>query len=89
MGLLKKQGVQLVSIDTPGVETPAATAALQVANLCLIPARPSIADIEAARPTVRSTARLDKPFSYVLNQCPPGRSIRTSSPSPSARSSRM
>ncbi|WP_342154328.1 ParA family protein [Methylorubrum sp. SB2] len=78
MGLLKKQGVQLVIIDTPGVDTPAATAAIQVANLCLIPARPSIADIEAARPTVRSIARLDKPFSYVLNQCPPGRSIRTS-----------
>lgn len=78
MGLLKKQGVKLVIIDTPGVDTPAATAAIQVANLCLIPARPSIADIEAARPTVRSIARLDKPFSYVLNQCPPGRSIRTS-----------
>ena len=77
MGLLKKQGVQLVIIDTPGVDTPAATAAIQMASLCLIPARPSIADIEAARPTVRSIARLDKPFSYVLNQCPPGRSIRT------------
>lgn len=78
MGLLKKQGVQLVIIDTPGVDTPASTAAIQVANLCLIPARPSIADIEAATPTVRSITRLGKPFSYVLNQCPPGRSIRTS-----------
>jgi chromosome partitioning protein len=78
MGLLKKQGVQLVIIDTPGVDTPAATAAIQVASLCLIPARPSIADIEAAAPTVRSIARLGKSFSYVLNQCPPGRSIRTS-----------
>lgn len=77
MPLLKKQGVQLVIIDTPGVDTPAATAAIQVATLCLIPARPSIADIEAAAPTVRSIARLGKPFSYVLNQCPPGRSIRT------------
>ena len=78
MGLLKKQGIQLVIIDTPGVDTPAATAAIQVASLCLIPARPSIADIEAAAPTVRSIARLGKSFSYVLNQCPPGRSIRTS-----------
>lgn len=78
MGILKKQGVQLVIIDTPGVDPPAATAATQVAILCLIPARPSIADIEAAAPTVRSITRLGKPFSYVLNQCPPGRSIRTS-----------
>ena len=75
--LLKKQGVQQVFIDTPGVDTPAATAAIQVANLCLIPARPRIANIEAAGPTVRSITRLGKPFFYVLSQCPPGRSIRT------------
>lgn len=78
LGLLRKQGVKLVIIDTPGVDTPAATSAIMLSNLCLIPARPSIADIEAAAPTVRSITRLGRQFSYVLNQCPPGRSIRTS-----------
>ena len=51
---------------------------MQAADLCLIPARPSIADIEATRPTVRSLTRLGKSYAFVLNQCPPGRSIRTS-----------
>ena len=36
------------------------------------PARPSVADIEAAKPTIRS---LGKPFSFFLYQCPPNRSI--------------
>ena len=77
MPLLRKQGIQLVIIDTPGADTPGVTAAIQVADLCLIPARPSVADIEASAPTVSAIHRLGKPFSYILNQCPPGRSIRT------------
>lgn len=77
MPLLRKQGIQLVIIDTPGADTPGVTAAIQIADLCLIPARPSVADIEASAPTVSAIHRLGKPFSYVLNQCPPGRSIRT------------
>ena len=75
---LRSQGVDLAIIDTPGVDAPATTAAMQSANLCLVPARPSIADIEATRPTIRSLAKLSKSFAFVLNQCPPGRSIRTS-----------
>ena len=77
MPLLKKQGIKLVIIDTPGADTPGVTAAIQAADLCLIPARPSVADIEASAPTVSAIHRLGKSFSYVLNQCPPGRSIRT------------
>ena len=34
--------------------------AMQAADLCLIPARPSIADIEATKPTVRSLAKLGR-----------------------------
>ena len=75
---LRKLGTDIVFIDTPGIDVPAATAAMQASDLCLIPARPSIADIEATKPTVRSLARLGKSFAFVLNQCPPGRSIRTS-----------
>ena len=70
--LLRKQGVQLVIIDTPGADTPGVTAAIQVADLCLVPARPSVADIEASAPTINAIHRLGKPFSYVLNQVPPG-----------------
>ncbi len=74
---LERQRYNLIILDTPGVDTPATTAAMQAADLCLIPARPSVADIEAAKPTIRSLNKLDKPFSFVLNQCPPNRTIRT------------
>src|SRR3954466_150847 len=74
---LQRKGFDLVILDTPGVDTPATTAAMQAADLCLIPARPSVADIEAAKPTIRSLNKLGKPFSFVLNQCPPNRSTPT------------
>lgn len=75
---LAGQGHDLVVIDTAGVDTPAAVSAMQAADLCLIPARPSIADIEATRATVATLTKLGKKFAFVLNQCPPGRSMRTS-----------
>jgi chromosome partitioning protein len=74
---LHKQGHNLIIIDTAGVDTPATISAMQAADLCLIPARPSIADIEATRATVASLTKLGKQFAFVLNQCPPGRTMRT------------
>ena len=78
LATLRKQGVQLVLIDTPGVDSPATVAAMQAADLCVIPARASIADIEATRPTVQSLLKLGRPFCFVLNQVPAGRSGRAS-----------
>ncbi|MCF6371256.1 AAA family ATPase [Rhizobium halophilum] len=78
MDMLAKQGIDLLVIDTAGVDTPATISAMKAADLCLIPARPSIADIEATRATVGSLTKLGKSFAFVLNQCPPGKSMRTS-----------
>jgi chromosome partitioning protein len=78
LATLAKQGHDLVFIDTAGVDTPATISAMQAADLCLIPARPSIADIEATKATVGSLTKLGKPFAFILNQCPPGKSMRTS-----------
>ena len=39
--------------------------------MCLIPARPSPADIEATLPTLGAVRKLGKPFAFVLNQAPP------------------
>lgn len=75
---LRQQGVDLAIIDTPGADGTAASAAMQEAHLCLIPVRPSIADIEATKPTIRFLSERDKPFAFVLNQCPVGgRTSRT------------
>ncbi len=45
--------------------------AIAKADLCLIPARPSPADIEAAIPTLIAIRRLNRRFALVLNQTPP------------------
>jgi chromosome partitioning protein len=68
--LLEQSGVTLTLIDTAGGESSTTAAAIAAANLCLIPARPSPADIEAAAPTLSSVRRLDKPFAFILNQTP-------------------
>ncbi len=46
------------------------SSAIGAADLCLIPARSSPADIEAALPTLGIVRRFGKPFAFVLNQTP-------------------
>jgi len=68
---LAGHGYTVVFIDTAGIDSPAATAAMRAADMALIPARPSLADIEATRPTYAALARLGRPYAFVLNQCAP------------------
>ncbi|MHC2537654.1 MinD-like ATPase involved in chromosome partitioning or flagellar assembly [Bradyrhizobium diazoefficiens] len=67
---LKAEGVWLAIIDTAATNNALATRAIASADLCLIPARPSPADIEAAIPTLIATRRLDRRFAFILNQAP-------------------
>jgi chromosome partitioning protein len=67
---LDRSGVTLTIIDTAGGVSAATTAAIRYADLCLIPARPSIADIEATAPTLSIIRAWNKPFAFVLNQTP-------------------
>jgi chromosome partitioning protein len=67
---LDRSGVTLTIIDTAGGVSAATTAAIRCADLCLIPARPSVADIEAAATTLNLVRSFDKPFAFVLNQTP-------------------
>ena len=60
----------LTIIDTAGGISAATTAAIRYADLCLIPARPSVADIEATAPTLQTVRAWNKPFAFVLNQTP-------------------
>lgn len=68
---LAGHGYTVVVIDTAGIDSPAATAAMRVADMSLIPARPSLADIEATKPTYAALSRLGRPYAFVLNQCAP------------------
>jgi chromosome partitioning protein len=71
---LANKGCTLAIIDTPGTNDISITAALRAADLCLIPARPSVADIvadiEATHPTLFMIRKLGRNFAFVLNQAP-------------------
>jgi len=67
---LDRGGVTLAIIDTASGVTAATKAAIGCADLCLIPARPSLADIEATRPTLRIIRAGRTPFAFILNQTP-------------------
>ena len=67
---LDRDGVTLTIIDTAGGVNAATNSAIRHADLCLIPARPSIADIEATASTLGTIRAWNKPFAYVLNQTP-------------------
>jgi chromosome partitioning protein len=67
---LTESGVTLTIIDTAGGLSPSTAVAIGCADLCLIPARPTIADIEATASTLHIIRSHDKPFAFVLNQTP-------------------
>ena len=68
---LDRDGVTLTIIDTAGGVSAATTSAIRHADLCLIPARPSVADIEATASTLERRQRAwNKPFAFILNQTP-------------------
>lgn len=74
----RSDGIGLVIMDTPGADMPLSSVAIRAADLVLIPARPSVADIEAARPTVSAVLRIGRPFAFVLCQGAPQKSARLS-----------
>jgi chromosome partitioning protein len=67
---LEKNNFTLTIIDTAGTDTPAAAAAMKVADLCVIPARPTVFDLWASEVTRKSLRTLRKHYVFLLNQCP-------------------
>lgn len=66
----KAEGFDLVLVDTPGRDEISTTAAIRVADFCIIPCRPSATDMRATPATVTTIERLHKPFAFVLTQTP-------------------
>jgi chromosome partitioning protein len=67
---LARDGVTLAIIDTAGGITAATTEAVRYCDFCMIPARPSIVDIEASAATIELVRAWRKPFAFILNQTP-------------------
>ena len=68
---LEAEGIWLTIIDTAATNNALAMRAIVETDFCLIPARPTPADIEAAIPTLIAIRRLGRRFAFVLNQTPP------------------
>lgn len=73
-----EEDATLAVIDTAGA-TDGAASALRIADLVLMPVRPSRLDLIAARPTLQTLVGLGmrQRLAFVLNQCPPPPSPRT------------
>ncbi len=68
---LEGKGFTLAIIDTPGAEGPASSAAMMVADLNIIPSRPSLFDLWASAKTRAALKQVGGDFVFLLNQCPP------------------
>ena len=62
----------LAILDTAGADSPTTHAAMGVADLCLVPLRPTRPDALGIKPTVEALIRGHKRFAFVLSQCPAG-----------------
>ncbi|MGY8667913.1 ParA family protein [Bradyrhizobium sp. UFLA05-109] len=68
--MLAESGLQLAIVDTAAGLSAATTAAIRHSDLCLIPSRPTVADIEATASTLGVARAWKRPFGFVLNQTP-------------------
>ncbi len=74
--LLSRQSYSLVVVDTAGADSPTTAAAIRLADLCLVPARPTPADLEATQPTLEAIQSTRRKLAFVLSQAPTSRSAR-------------
>lgn len=73
---LDRAGFTLVIVDTPGNDSHATRGAMRAADLCLVPVRPSEADVKATLPTLRALHDLNQEFALVINQAPVNRQAK-------------
>lgn len=71
LATLARSNIDLVIIDTPATDSPAAEAAMTCADLTIIPARPTVFDIWSSEMTRGKLKTLGKDFAFVLTQCSP------------------
>lgn len=68
---LREHGVQLVIVDTPPAITDSIRAVVRLADLVLIPTRPSPHDLRAVGATVDLVERCGRPMIFVVNGAAP------------------
>jgi chromosome partitioning protein len=76
LAAIERRGVTLALLDTPGAEGAASSAAMQVADLNIVPSRPSLFDLRASARTRTAIEEIGAKFVFLLNQCPPAQTAR-------------
>jgi len=76
LATLERRGVTLVLLDTPGAEGAASSAAMQAADLSIVPSRPSLFDLRACARARAALEEIGAKFVFLLNQCPPAQTAR-------------
>jgi chromosome partitioning protein len=69
---LERKAVTLAILDAPGAEGAASSAAMQAADLNIVPSRPCMFDLWASARTRAALEEIGAEFVFLLNQCPPG-----------------
>ena len=67
---IERRGATLALLDTPGAEGAASSAAMQAADLNIVPSRPSLFDLRACARTRAALEEIGGEFVFLLNQCP-------------------
>lgn len=68
--LVTRLGYDMIIIDTPPHNDAAAGAAAQVADLCLLPIRPSAFDLSSIQDTIELIKRHNASYQVILNSVP-------------------
>jgi chromosome partitioning protein len=69
----KQDGYAWTFIDTPPTRSSQVVEIIRLATLVVIPARPSIFDLEAVKDTIEMCRDARKPYAVVINGAPPKR----------------
>ena len=69
LATLARSKIDLVIIDTPATDSPAADAAIANADLCIVPARPTIFDIWSTEQTRGKLKTAGREYAFALTQC--------------------
>ena len=75
--LLQAEGYELCIVDTPPAITASITAVIELADLVLIPVRPSPADLWAIGGTIDIARKAEKQFAFILSQATRGATLVT------------
>jgi chromosome partitioning protein len=71
---LRARGADLCIIDTPPSVHPFLAGVMQLADLILLPTRPTTDDLDALPAVLDMVEDIGRPFAFVITQAPPGRS---------------